>query len=170
MCFKIQELSSIYQIRKLTKKDIPTILELAKTNPYYYKCVPPTVTIETIEKDMKTLPPKTAMKDKFYVGFFKDEELIGVLDLIFNYPNSHSIFIGFFMIHKKYQRQGIGSQIVQEILSHIPTPYTEAYLGVASKNEISKKFWQKNGFDFTGKEYQQPLYNVQMMSRKLKLL
>lgn len=167
--FKIQELSSSYQVRKLIKKDISTILELAKTNPYYYKCVPPDVTAEAIEKDMTALPPKTTMKDKFYVGFFKGKELVAVLDLIFNYPNANSIFIGFFMMHKKYQRQGTGSQIIQEILSHIPAPYTEAHLGVASKNEISKKFWQKNGFDFTGKEYQQPLYRIQMMKRKLKL-
>lgn len=169
MNFKIQELSSLYRVRKLTKKDVSIILKLAQTNPYYYKCVPPVVTAESVEKDMKALPPNTTVKDKFYVGFYKDKELVAVLDLIFNYPNSNSIFIGFFMMHKKYQRKGIGSQIVQEILSHIPTPYTEAHLGVASKNEIAKNFWQKNGFDFTGKEYQQPLYNVQMMKRELKL-
>lgn len=167
MNFKIQELSSAYQVRKLTPKDVPGILELARTNPYYYKCVPPAVTAESIEKDMKALPPNTTIKNKFYVGFFKRKELVAVLDLIFNYPNSNSIFIGFFMMHKKYQRQGLGSQIVQEILSHIPAPYTEAHLGVASENEISKKFWQKNGFVFTGKEYQQPLYKVQMMERKV---
>lgn len=167
MNFKIQELSSVYQVRKLTQKDVPTILELAKTNPYYYECVPPTVTAEAIEKDMKALPPNAILKDKFYVGFFKEKELLAVLDLIFNYPNSNSIFIGFFMMHKKYQHQGLSSQIIQEILSHIPAPYTEVHLGVANKNEISKKFWRKNGFDFTGKEYKQPLYMVQMMSRKL---
>lgn len=170
MNFKIQDLSSLYRIKKLTPKDVPAVLELARTNPYYYECVPPAITAEAIKKDMKVLPPKTTMKDKFYVGFFKGNELVAVLDLIFNYPNSNSIFIGFFMMHKKYQRHGIGSQIVQEILAHIPTPYTEAHLGVASKNEISKKFWQKNGFNFTGKEYQQPHYTVQIMNRKLKLL
>lgn len=167
MNFKIQELSSVYQVRKLIKKDVPTILELAKTNSYYYKCVPPAVTAEAIEKDMKALPPNTTLKDKFYVGFFKDRELITILDLIFNYPNSQSIFIGFFMMHKKYQGQGIGSRIIQEILSHVPSQYIEAHLGVSKTNEISKKFWQKNGFRLTGKEYKQPLYTVLMMARKI---
>ena len=165
--FHIQDLSTKFLVKKLTPKDIPILLELAKTNPYYYEHVPPAPTKESFIKDMKALPPNTTLKDKFYVGFYKDKELVAILDLIFNYPNSNTIFIGFFMMHKKYQRQGIGSRIVQEILSHIPAPYTEAHLGVASKNEISKKFWQKNGFDFTGKEYQQPLYKVQMMGRKI---
>jgi len=167
MSFKIQELSSLYKVKKLTLKEVPIILELAKTNPYYYECVPPSITADAIEKDMKALPPNTTMKDKFYVGFFKNKELIAILDLIFNYPNSHTIFIGLFMMHKKYQDQGIGSQIVQEILSHMPAIYTEVRLGVATKNKISQKFWQKNGFNFTGKGYQQPLYTVQIMSRKL---
>ena len=167
MKFKIQKLSSVYQVRKLTPKDVLAILELAKTNPYYYECIPPAITAEAIKKDMKALPPHTTLKDKFYVGFFKETKLVAVLDLIFNYPNTQSIFIGFFMMHKKYQRQGIGSRIVQELLSCLPNSYTEAYLGVTSKNEISKKFWEKNGFKLTGKEYHHPRYTVQMMNKKL---
>ena len=163
----IQNLSTKYLVKKLSPKDIPLLLALAKTNPYYYECVPPKVTKESLLKDMKELPPNTTMKDKFYVGFYKEDELIAVLDLILNYPNANTFFIGFFMMHKKYQGKGIGSQIIQEILSHMPVQYTEVRLGVAQKNEISQKFWAKNGFELTGKKYRQPLYTVLIMRRKL---
>ena len=165
--FSIQDLSSVYSVRKLTQKDVSDILKLAKTNPYYYECVPPAVTEKSILKDMKELPPNTTMKDKFYVGFYKGDKLIAVLDLILNYPNANTFFIGFFMMHKKYQGKGIGSQIIQEIISHMPIQYTEVCLGVAQKNEISQKFWIKNGFELTGKKYRQPLYTVLIMNRKL---
>ena len=165
--FRIQNLSTKYVIKKLTRKDIPILLELADGNPYYYKHVPPALSKESFLKDMKALPPKTTAKDKFYVGFYEENELIAILDLIFNYPNSHTVFIGFFMMNKKYQRKGLGTQIIQELLSHLPSQYIEVRLGISKTNEISRKFWQKNSFKLTGEKYRQPLYIVLIMNRKL---
>lgn len=44
------------------------------------------MTRKSIESDMMTLPDNIDIKDKYYVGYFKNEKLIAVLDLIDGYP------------------------------------------------------------------------------------
>lgn len=166
----LKKFSSIYQIRYLTKEDLSCLLKLCQTNPYYYKHCPPNPTFETLKKDMTALPPRTTKKDKKYVGFFKGNELIAVLDLILNYPNSETCFIGFFMLHKKYQGRGIGSQIIQDVLEYLASFYKTVRLGHVATNKQAKKFWFKNGFEYTGQEYKEPqcLYIVKIMTKELK--
>ncbi len=166
----LKQLSNSYQLRRLTKEDISCVLELCKGNPYYYKHCPPSPTPENIKRDMRALPPRTTKKDKRYIGFFQGAELIAVMDLIFNYPNSETCFIGFFMMNKKYQGQGIGSQIIQNALEYLKNFYKTVRLGYVSTNEQAKRFWLKNGFKYTGKEYRdsQYLYVVKIMAKELK--
>ena len=164
----LKQFSSVYQIRRLTTDDLSCLLKLCKTNPYYYEHCPPDPTLETLKQDMVALPPKTTKKDKRYVGFFKGNELIAVLDLILNYPNPETCFIGFFMMHKKYQGQGVGSQIIQNVLAYLSKFYNAVRLGHVATNEQAKRFWLKNGFQYTGKEYKQPQYLVKIMAKELK--
>ena len=164
----LKGLSAVYQVRCLAPKDIPNILKLCKTNPYYYKHCPPRPTVDTIKKDMLALPPKTTKKDKKYVGFFKGNELIALMDLILNYPDDKTCFIGLFMMNKKYQNRGIGSEIVRNSLVYLKKFYEKVRLGYVSTNEQSKNFWLKNGFKETGKEYKQPKYLVKVMEQELK--
>lgn len=44
------------------------------------------MTRKSIESDMVALPDNVDFKDKYYVGYFKNEKLIAVLDLIDGYP------------------------------------------------------------------------------------
>ena len=44
------------------------------------------MTRKSIESDMMALPNNIDIKDKYYVGYFKNEKLIAVLDLIDGYP------------------------------------------------------------------------------------
>lgn len=93
----ISSISKKYQVRKITEKNIPEVLELCLGNPLYYKHCPPMVTFESIEEDLKKLPPRKTLKDKYYIGFYEKEELLAVMDLILGYPNNQTMFIGFFM-------------------------------------------------------------------------
>ena len=104
-------------------------------NYLYYQYRPPYVTRKSIESDMVALPDNVDFKDKYYVGYFKNEKLIAVLDLIDGYPKKDIVFIGFFMIVISIQKNGVGSAIVNELIDYLTTlKYKEVRLGWINGN------------------------------------
>lgn len=95
----INDLSAEYKIRKLNDGDIEKIYELSVGNPMFYEYCPPYVTKESIHEDMTVLPPNTDQKNKYYIGYFMEDKLIAVMDLIMNYPDNKTVFIGLFMLN-----------------------------------------------------------------------
>ena len=79
---KIEDFSSDYQARALYESDIDTVFSLCSSNELFYRYHPPFVTKESILEDMHALPPNKAFDDKFYFGFFCDEKLVAIMDLI----------------------------------------------------------------------------------------
>ena len=109
--------------------------------------ITPYVTRKSIESDMMALPNNIDFKDKYYVGYFKNEKLIAVLDLIDGYPKKDIVFIGFLMIDISIQKSGIGSAIVNELIDYLTTlKYKEVRLGWINGNLQAEHFWIKNGF------------------------
>ena len=167
--FIISCISNKYKVKKLEENDIDDIYNLCKNNPTYYKYCPPNVTKESIKEDMKALPINKTLKDKFYVGLYDDEKLVAILDLILDYPNSDSAFIGFFMLDKKYQGKGVGSKIIEELLHYLKAiGYMQVELAYVKNNTQSEKFWTKNKFEKTGKEVEKYGYIAVRMKRQLK--
>lgn len=164
------QFSSLYQIKKLSKEDINEIYELCTNNPLYYHFCPPMVSKETIKEDMVALPPSKTYEDKYYIGYFKKNELICIMDFIDKYPNNTTAFIGFFMMKKEYQHCHIGSNIIEELKSYLQSlNYDEIRLGYSSKNNQSQSFWLKNGFVPTGDiNHNNTAYDVVVMKYSLK--
>ena len=139
--------SKKYDVRKLQKNYIDQIYNLCIKNHLYYQYCPPYVTKKSIESDMMTLPDNVDIKDKYYVGYFKNEKLIAVLDLIDGYPKKDIVFIGFFMMDINVQKHGIGSAIVNELIDYLTTlEYKEVRLGWINGNLQAEYFWIQNGF------------------------
>lgn len=98
--------SKHYKVRLLNEKDIDVIYSLCSKNKLYYKYCPPFVTKESIKQDMQALPPHKELKDKYYIGYFDDDDkLVAVMDFIKEYPNNKTAFIGFFMIDISKQKK-----------------------------------------------------------------
>lgn len=96
---------------------------------------------------MMALPDNVDFKDKYYVGYFKNEKLIAVLDLIDGYPKKDIVFIGFLMIDISVQKNGVGSAIVNELIKYLTTlKYKEVRLGWINGNLQAERFWIKNAF------------------------
>lgn len=122
--------SKKYYVRKLQKNDIDQIYDLCSKNHLYYQYRPPYVIRKSIESDMMALPDNVDFRDKYYVGYFKNEKLIAVLDLIDGYPKKDIVFIGFLMIDISVQKNGVGSAIVNELIKYLTTlKYKEVRLG-----------------------------------------
>ena len=134
----------------------------------YYEFCPPFVTRESVLDDMTALPPGKTFEDKFYVGFFRENRLAAVMDVVFNYPDSHTAYIGFFMMSRAEQGKGTGTEIVNESFHFIRNQgYRFVRLAYAKGNPQSEAFWKKNGFAKTGAEVDKGDYIAVVMQRSV---
>ena len=145
---EINDLSKTFHVRKLDKDDVELIYNLSCKNHIFYQYHPPFVTRESILDDMEALPPGTSYDDKFYVGFFENESLVAIMDLILDYPTKEIAFIGLFMTNIQYQHKGVSSKIISEIAMYLKSlGYKKIRLGVDKGNPQSYSFWSKNNFN-----------------------
>lgn len=163
----IEQLSRHYSCRILAEKDIPSILSLYESNPLYFQYCPPKPNLASVKEDMLRLPEGKAKADKFYVGFWNNSKLVAVMDFVYAYPDEETVFIGLFMVDQAYQRKGIGSQIVTEVLAYFTKNFRKARLAYVKGNSQSQHFWEKQGFKPIGSEVKQELYTVVIVEQSL---
>lgn len=150
---EIEKLSAKYAVRNLAEADVDVIFDLCRRNELFYRFHPPFVTKESFFEDMKALPPRKEYKDKFYIGFFEDETLVAVMDLILDYPQEKTAYIGFFMMNLDFQGRGVGSEIIGTCAAYLAEQeYQKLGLAIDKGNPQSDAFWTKNGFTKTGAE------------------
>jgi len=145
---EISKLSKRHEVRKLDLKDVETIYTFCKSNVQYYEYCGKDISPELIEEDLKVVPPGIPVEQKYYIGFFEKNMLVAVMDLIDGYPNSNSVFIGFFMMKRELQGVGTGSLIIIEALNYLKKlGFEVCRLGIDKANPQSNYFWKKNGFE-----------------------
>lgn len=164
----IQKLSAKYTVRKLNENDIDAVYQVMRENPLYFQYCPPMATHQSILGDMKALPPGTTYDDKYYMGFYEGDSLVAVMDLILNFPDRETAFVGFFMLSYGFQGKGLGTQIVKDCFGSLKEcGYRYLRLGFVKGNPQSEAFWVKNGFVRNGIEDVQELYTVVVMQKEL---
>lgn len=149
---EVEKFSRNYNVRLLKYEDADKVFELCNKNELYYEHCPPMATKESILEDMKALPPGKTIEDKFYIGYFDENELIAVMDFIDSYPEEKTAFIGFFMTDSSIQNRGIGTKIIDELVELLKSQdYKEIRLGWVKGNDQAENFWKKNGFEVIDK-------------------
>lgn len=147
----IKLLSNTFDVRRLNIENTELIYNLSCKNRIYYQFHPPFVTRESIQEDIRALPPGKDYSDKYYVGFFKKETLIAIMDLILEHPTKDTAYIGLFMMDFEYQNRNLGSKIISESAKHLKIlGFHKIRLGVDKGNPQSNAFWKKNGFIAAG--------------------
>ena len=143
----LSALSKCYSIRKMDDSDADSILELCRGNAQYYLYCQAEPSKDQILNDLHITPPGIDPSDKYYVGFYQENTLLAVMDLIDGYPAPGTAFIGFFMMRKEFQGNQVGSAIIQETAAYLKTlGMTAIQLGIDKGNPQSTHFWKKNGF------------------------
>lgn len=159
--FSIESFSKKYTVRELKEKDISIILSLCKSNPVYFEYCPPMINEAGVLEDMFALPPQKSLEDKYYVGYFENDKLIAILDLIKDYPNVNTAFIGLFMVDAAIQKKGIGSFIIKELFRYLKEEnYRYVELAWVKGNKQSESFWMKNGFEIIEERQDQNEHKV----------
>ncbi|MDY4788878.1 MAG: GNAT family N-acetyltransferase [Bacilli bacterium] len=164
----INNLSSKYKVKRILNEDVDEVYNVCFNNPFYYEHLKTPLTRQSIIDDLKALPPNKTYDDKYFVGFYNENELVAVLDLILGYPKDNIAFIGFFMMNKDYQKKNIGTFIINEILDYLKKlGFNEVRLGYVSSNNQSKNFWYKNDFKESGFQDKRELYTVNVLQKEL---
>lgn len=164
----IEELSKEYNVRRLTEAQVDEVFELCAGNPLYYEYHPPFITREAVIEDMKNLPPGKQLSDKYYLGFYQNNILIAVLDLIDGYPEAPVAFIGFFMTHKSIQGRGFGTKMIASVCSQLKKEgFRSVRLAWIKGNPQSEHFWLKNQFEILKETTSMDGYTVILAERKL---
>lgn len=140
-------LSSRYTVRPLGEDDAEEILSLCRENTQFYLYCQARPSREQVLRDLRVTPPGIDPADKHYLGFYEGERLTAVLDLVDGYPEPCSAYIGFFMMRRALQGQGLGSALIREIAASLKSAGKDAILLAIDKgNPQSTHFWKKNGF------------------------
>ena len=144
----VTKLSNSYTVRKLTLNDAETIYSFCKKNTQYYEYCGKKLSFELIEQDLEITPPGIPSEQKFYIGFFENNILTAIMDLVIGYPDEKYSYIGFFMMDIAQQGRGVGSNIISEAAAYLRSQgFEKCQLGIDKYNPQSNHFWRKNGFE-----------------------
>ncbi len=144
----ISKLSRCYSVRILEQSDVDMIREICEQNIIFYKYTEARPTRENILNDMQATPPGIELSAKYYFGFFDDQQMVAIMDLIDGYPKAEIAYIGFFMMNLQYQGRQIGTAIIGEVIDYLQsTGKTSVRLAIDKGNPQSTYFWKKNGFE-----------------------
>ncbi|MGL4624421.1 MAG: GNAT family N-acetyltransferase [Culicoidibacterales bacterium] len=163
------QISTQYQVKRLLRADSEAVYELCATNPQYYHYLCEPLTYEGVIAGIESFPPGKEVSDKYFLGFYTQAgQLVAILDLIWQYPNQQTAYIGLLMTDKNYQNQQVSSQIIQELSVYLrQKEISRIRLGCIEANQQAKCFWQKNHFNDTGEQKEFLNYNVHILERKL---
>lgn len=144
----ISHFSPRYVIRRMTIDDTDAVFDLLIENQPYFLCCGNQPTRELVQSDITVGPPGIPAEQKYYLGFYRDNSLLAVMDLIDGYPEDQFAFIGFFMLRLSLQGKGEGSRLIGEIIGYLQTlGFTAVRLGIDKNNANGVRFWTKNGFE-----------------------
>ena len=136
----INRFSALYTLRRLGAEDAGKVREIAKGNPAFEE-----YGIEEIIRDMSLLPPGKEMEEKYYLGYFEEDEMVGVLDFIDGYPEEDTAYIGLFMLSKYEQGKRIGTSLIEAMACYFrELGYRRMLLGYDKANPQAAGFWRYN--------------------------
>lgn len=105
--------------------------------------------VGSAEGILKSCPPsKDPLKDKFVLGFYENDQLMGLLDLIQNYPENAVLSIGYLLVHPACRSQKKGQTIIENlVISTRKQGVRKLRCVVQKQNPRALKFWKSCGFD-----------------------
>ena len=129
---------------KLKNETLNVYLE----NNYYFSKIsdnPPS--ISNVEEDIEVIPNGVQKNQKNYRLISFNDEILGVVDFLSDYPEKDTILIGLFIIKNDKQKQGLGTRIFRYLENLFKDKkFLKIRIGVLVDNEIGLSFWKKQNF------------------------
>ncbi|HEX5598070.1 MAG TPA: GNAT family N-acetyltransferase [Micromonosporaceae bacterium] len=98
------------------------------------------------------LPPNMPPESKHVLGWWQDERLMGVVDLVRGYPDASVAYIGLLQVRLDEQGRGLGMRMFRstEALAREWPEIKRLRLSVLRGNWVAAGFWQRMGFAESG--------------------
>ena len=117
-------------------------------NNYYFSKIsdnPPS--ISNVEEDIEVIPNGVQKNQKNYRLISFNDEILGVVDFLSDYPEKDTILIGLFIIKNDKQKQGLGTKIFRYLEKSFKNKkFLKIRIGVLVDNEIGLSCWKKQNF------------------------
>jgi ribosomal protein S18 acetylase RimI-like enzyme len=138
-----------YDIATVTRENFNRVFEVYNTNQDFFLLTQgKEATIESSIDDVSALPPGCSIGQKIFISLSKENRAVGVLDIIMEYPDQDSFWIGLLLIRGDLHGKKIGSGIITATLNAAKAVgYKSAQLGVVENNTKAVNFWQRHGFN-----------------------
>ena len=123
-------------------------LNIYLKNDYYFsKISDASQNISNIEEDIETIPDGVRKNQKNYRLISFNNEILGVVDYLTDYPEKDTILIGLLIIKNNRQKQGLGTKIFRYLENSFKNKnFLKIRIGVLVDNQIGLSFWKKQNF------------------------
>ncbi len=137
-----------YSIKMLSINDSQKVQELCNTCSDYFLLEEGQITGCESKDLFQALPPNKTMEDKFVIGLYdQSSNLVGIMDLVRDYPDQDVWMLGLLLISPKYRRSGAGRDFHDSIMkSMVQEKANTSRVGVLSSNLSACKFWSEVGY------------------------
>ena len=136
-----------YDIRPLEEGDLPAVLSLLESDPDYFALDGKLPSLDSLRADLSALPPRCIMEQKHYVAFWREGTPEAVLDWVEGYPRERTLWVGFFLVKKSLQGQGLGKRLMSALPGAAWDGGMDSLrLACLENNETGHRFWEAMGF------------------------
>jgi GNAT superfamily N-acetyltransferase len=139
-----------WQARWLGEDDLPAIEAVLEASREFLELVSGIAEIPGEAQSLLTeLPQGTTLRDKLSIGITTEPDgLIGLLDVIRDYPQPRTWWIGLLLFRPEWRGRGLGRQAldaIERLARQAGAANIE--LGVVEPNQAGLLFWQRMGFE-----------------------
>ena len=138
-------------------------------NNYYFSKIsdnPPS--ISNVEEDIEVIPNGVQKNQKNYRLISFNDEILGVVDFLSDYPEKDTILVGLFIIKNDKQKQGLGTKIFRYLEKSFKNKkFLKIRIGVLVDNEIGLSFWKKQNFKEIERKFEKSEKEVIVMEKEI---
>lgn len=151
-------LASIWEIGRCRlvearEHDLPVVATILAENRAVFPLLgaerdPERLALSVLRHDM--LPPNghSAHENSFLIRSRSDDELMGLLSVYRGYPTTESLYIGHIFVRPRWQRRGIGREVIGELEQRAGRAgYQEIRAAVGLRNWPALRFWIALNYD-----------------------
>ncbi len=163
-----------YTIHRITTDDSPALQAL------YEKCLDYMLLVDghpaspdAGETEFNNVPPGRSTEDKFMFGVVNQQgELVGLVDVLRDYPQAATWWIGLLLLAPEVRSLGIGRKTVEGLTEFVRASGGNAIMvGVVEENERAYRFWMSMGFEFIYRtepqQFGDKMQTVSIMRRRI---